>query len=101
MGLCTSKPSVAGAPEHYAAHVTEHTRFTQTENVPAAPASGEDAPGTSRSAPPLRAEFLNLPPRAGKKAQALSEALERPNINPELAHKEYWPLSLTASRLVR
>lgn len=86
MGLCASKQSVAGSPEHYAGLATEHTRFTQTENVPAAPASGEDAHGTSPSAPPLRAEFLNLPPRARKKAKALSEALERPNINPELAH---------------
>ncbi|WP_442783675.1 YopJ family type III secretion system effector XopJ [Collimonas fungivorans] len=68
--------------------ITAHDTISraQTENVTPTPQSGEAAPGTSRSSPPLRAEFSHLPSRAERKARALAEALERPNINPQLAH---------------
>lgn len=59
MGLCVSKPSVAGSPEHYAAHATEQA----TPSTPSSPEASMSpslyglaslgSPGASSSRRPL------------------------------------------------
>ncbi|MFS8375799.1 avirulence protein, partial [Xanthomonas campestris pv. armoraciae] len=55
MGLCNSKPSVAGSPEHYATHTTEQAAPSESPL-----SSHRESPSSSISA--LR-EALPSPPR--------------------------------------
>ncbi|RFF36545.1 hypothetical protein DZD52_21810 [Xanthomonas nasturtii] len=46
MGLCVSKPSVSGSPEHYATHATEQVTPSESSSP-----SRRESPSSSISAP--------------------------------------------------